>query len=132
MLKIKQTVIISMWAILFIFLGVGLFSNTSYALETCGGVDTSIIKCDEGGGSTLEDTGLWGLLMLIINILTAGIGIAGVGGIIYGAVLYTTSGGSLDQVKKARQIIMDVIIGLAMYALMYAFLNYIVPGGMFN
>ena len=121
-----------MWAVLFIFLGVGLFSTTSYALEKCGGVDTSIIKCNEGGGSTLEETGLWGLLILVINILTAGIGVAAVGGIIYGAVLYTTSGGSLDQVKKARQIIRDVIIGLAMYALMYAFLNYIVPGGMFN
>ena len=122
-----------MWAVLFILLGVGLFSTTSYAQQTCGGVDTSIIGCKETGtGSDLKDTGLWGLLILVINILTAGIGVAAVGGVIYGAVLYTTSGGSLDQVKKARQIIRDVIIGLAMYALMYAFLNYIVPGGMFN
>jgi hypothetical protein len=68
----------------------------------------------------------------VINILTAGVGVAAVGGVIYGAVLYTTSGGSVDQVKKARGIFMNVIIGLLMYTLMYAFLNYIVPGGMFN
>lgn len=143
MLKIKQKLAIGLVVILS---SVFLLSGSVFAAagdpcgsETlkdgescCGGVVTSILSCNEGGGSTLEETGLWGLLILVINILTAGIGVAAVGGIIYGAVLYTTSGGSLDQVKKARQIIRDVIIGLAMYALMYAFLNYIVPGGMFN
>ena len=137
-MKIKQTVLI--------VTSILLLSETSYAQapKTCGGktlkdgenccdgVVTSILSCDDGSGSSLEDTGLWSLLLLVINILTAGVGVAAVGGVIYGAVLYTTSGGSVDQVKKARGIFMNVIIGLLMYTLMYAFLNYIVPGGMFN
>ena len=31
-----------------------------------------------------------------------------------------------------RMIIFNVLIGLLMYAVMYAFLNYMIPGGMFN
>lgn len=148
MLKIKQTITF-LAIVLIVSVGITISLKTpSYAAE-CGGVETSIIDCDQTGcknneptdadgkcpdGSEpdLENTGLWGLLMLVINILTAGIGIAAVGGIIYGSILYTTSGGNADQVKKALQIIRDVVIGLLMYVLMYAFLNYIVPGGMFN
>lgn len=132
MFKIKQTITIGLIFMLALVFSQSVGLHDVYA-ETCTDFETSILPCGEDSTkSGIEGTGLWGLLILVINILTAGIGVAAVGGIIYGAVLYTTSGGSLDQVKKARQIIRDVIIGLAMYALMYAFLNYIVPGGMFN
>lgn len=145
-MKIKQTLFIVISVFLLSVVTVFAVSETSYAQapKTCGGktlkdgenccdgVVTSILSCDDGSGSSLEDTGLWSLLLLVINILTAGVGVTAVGGVIYGAVLYTTSGGSVDQVKKARGIFMNVIIGLLMYTLMYAFLNYIVPGGMFN
>ena len=149
MVKIKQTLAIVASVLLLSATTIFFSQEVSYAQQTCGGVDTSIIgckqtgcadnapvdangKCPDGSKPELEDTGLWGLLMLAINILTAGIGVSAVGGIIYGAVLYTTSGGSLDQVKKALQIIQNVAIGLVMYALMYAFLNYIIPGGLFS
>ena len=64
--------------------------------------------------------------------MTAGIGIAAVGGILYGSILYTSSEGSAETTKKARKIISNVVIGLLMYVLMYSFLNYMIPGGMFN
>ena len=40
--------------------------------------------------------------------------------------------GNAEKTKKARMIIFNVLIGLLMYAVMYAFLNYMIPGGMFN
>jgi hypothetical protein len=80
----------------------------------------------------LTSTGLWGVLLMAINILTAGIGVAAVGGIVYGAVLYTSAGGAADQVKKARGIITNVVIGLVAYALMFSLLNFLIPGGLFN
>ena len=98
----------------------------------CGGVITSLLKCGgSAGATTTEDTGIWALLMMVINILTAGVGIAAVGGIIFGSIRYTTSAGSPDEMKKAKGIIVNVIIGLIAYALMYAFLNFIIPGGLF-
>jgi hypothetical protein len=98
----------------------------------CGGVDTSIINCDEKGQGGIEDSGVWGILLLAINVLTAGIGIAAVGGIVYGAILYTSAGGSQEQTKKAIGIITNVVIGVIAYALMFAALNFLIPGGIFR
>jgi hypothetical protein len=97
-------------------------------------VDTEIIKCDNvdvtKGGT--ENNGVWSLLLTAINILTGLIGIAAVGGIVYGSILYTTAGGSADQTKKAIEFIRNVIIGLIAYAVMFAVLNFIIPGGLFD
>lgn len=80
----------------------------------------------------VESSGVWGLLLMVINILTAGVGIAAVAGIVYGSILYTSAGGSPEQVKKAMGIISNVIIGIVAYALMYALLNFLIPGGLFD
>ena len=79
-----------------------------------------------------SSTGLWGVLLLAINILTAGIGITAIGGVVYGSILYTSAGGSQEQVKKAMGIITNVVIGVIAYALMYSALNFLIPGGLFN
>lgn len=100
--------------------------------STCGGVETSIIKCDADNSGGTRNNGLWQLLLIVVNILTAGIGIVAVGGIVYGAVLYTTAGDKADQVKQAVDIIVNVVIGLILFALMWSLLNFIVPGGVFN
>jgi len=91
-------------------------------------------KCTGGADPkiSVEDSGVWGLLLIAINILTAGIGVAAVAGIVYGSVLYTSAGGSPEQVKKAMGIISNVAIGIVAYALMYALLNFIIPGGLFT
>ncbi len=115
------------------FVAASLTTSAAGAQNTCGGVDTSIIACDaknsKGGGT--EDNGVWALLLIVVNIMTAGVGIIAVAGIVYGAILYTTAEDKADQVKKATDIITNVIIGLILFALMYAGLNFIVPGGVF-
>ncbi len=97
-------------------------------------VDTTIIKCDNvdvtKGGT--ENNGVWSLLLTGINILTAGVGIAAIGGIVYASILYTTAGGSVEQTKKALDFIRNVVIGIIAYAAMFAFLNFIIPGGLFS
>jgi len=99
----------------------------------CGGVKTAIIKCDQNNsGSNVENNGIWGLLLIAINIMTAGVGVLAVGGIVYGAILYTTAEDKADQVKKAIDIITNVVIGLVAFALMWAGLNFLIPGGVFS
>jgi len=129
MMKIKQTILV--FALLVGFSG--FFVVPVASAQTCGGVDTSIINC--GGSSTasnIEDTGIWALLLIIINILTAGVGVAAVGGIVYASILYASAGDSSEQTKKAIGIIVNVAIGLVAYALTYTFLNFIIPGGLFT
>jgi len=154
-MKIKQTVNVSI-TLTAIALGLVLATPpmTASAASKCGGVDTSIISCTETGGgtckdgtvvkkdqpcadkstpvATLETTGVWGLLLLVINILTGGIGVLAVAGIVYGSILYTSAGDSSEKVSKAREVIRNVVIGILAYALMYAVLNFIIPGGLFT
>jgi len=148
-MKIKQTLLL--FALLIGF--GGLFVGPVVSAASCGGVTTSILSCEQKGGTCSDgsvpaggkcprgvtytapkttETGLWGILLTVINILTAGVGVAAVGGIVYGSVMYTSAGGSPDQVKQARMIITNTIIGIATYALMFSFLNFLIPGGLFN
>lgn len=80
----------------------------------------------------VKTTGVWGILILGINILTAGVGILAVGGIIYGSILYTSSGGNPENTKKAMTFITNVVIGIVAYGAMFALLNFVIPGGLFT
>lgn len=91
------------------------------AFAACGGVETSLINCDGDG--------VMGIIKLIVSILSAGIGIAAVGAIVYAGILYTTSAGSSDQTKKAMGMISNVAVGILAYALMYLLLYFLIPGG---
>lgn len=99
----------------------------------CGGVETSIFVCEQDGtGTSIENTGVWGILLVGLNIMAAGVGVAALGGIVYGAILYISAGGSPDQVKKAIEVFTNVVIGIIAFAGMYALLNFLVPGGLFT
>lgn len=109
------------------------YSGTNpVAGDDCGGVETAFIKCSATNSGDTEDNGIWALLLIALNIMTAGVGILAVGGIVYGSILYTTAEDKADQVKKATDIITNVVIGLVLFALMWAGLNFIVPGGVFQ
>jgi heme/copper-type cytochrome/quinol oxidase subunit 2 len=131
-MKIKQKIIALVVAAGITGAGFSLVT-ASPALADCGGAKTSIINCDQkAGAKSAEDTGIWGLLLLILNIMTAGVGILAVGGIVYGAILYTTSSQNAEQTKQAKDTIRNVVIGLVTYASIYLFLNFLIPGGIFK
>ena len=65
----------------------------------------------------------------MLRILTALVGIAAVGGLIWAGILYTSASDDAAQVKASKTIIIDVIIGLVAYGLMFVALNWIIPGG---
>lgn len=128
-MKIKQTarLLIAVVALFGLFVAVPV-----YAQGECGGAKTSLIECDAQNSEDIADNGIWQVLLMVINILTAGIGLAGVGGIIYGAILYTTAEDKAAQVQQAVDIIRNVLIGLVAFGLMWAGLNFIIPGGVFS
>ena len=99
--------------------------------DLCSEADKDPSDKNSDGKVDAKDSVVWDLLTLILNILTAGAAIAAVGGIVYGAVLYTSAGGSQEQVKKARGIFVNVAIGVVAFASMYALLQWLIPGGVF-
>lgn len=93
---------------------------------------TAIIKCDiPDDAAGVQNSGLWSILIMIINIMTAGVGVLALAGIVYGSVLYTSAGGNQEQVKKAMGIFTNVVIGVIAFAGMWALLNFLIPGGVF-
>lgn len=116
-----------------LLIGLAVVTTPLTASADCGGVKTSIINCPQAGGTKdIHDTGLWGILVLAVNILTAGVGVLALAGLVYGAILYTSAGGSAEQVKKAMDIFRNVVIGVVAFAGMWVLLNFLIPGGAFN
>lgn len=111
---------------------------SKYCLENrdvskcCGGAETSIITCDKLASNSTTDNGVWALLIIALNILTAAVGVAAVGGIAYGSALYASAADAPDRAKKGMEFIKNVIIGLVAYGLMYVMLNFLIPGGIFK
>jgi hypothetical protein len=133
-MKIKQTLVALTLSITALC---GVFAlSPVVAAADCGGAKTAIIQCaatnDTNKGADVKGNAIWQILILVLNIMTAGVGILAVGGIAYGTVLYTSAGDKADQVKKAKDMFVNVAIGLLVYGLMYSVLNFLIPGGLFN
>ena len=109
----------------------GGFVLTQPALAaTCGGAQTSIIDCKDDKGKELKgEDAIFKVLGDIIKILTGLIGLVALAAVIYGAILYGSAGDSPENIKKAREIWTNVVIGLVLFAFMSAILNFIIPGG---
>lgn len=106
------------------------------ATNRCGGVDTAIINCEgaarEGGNKPVQDSAVWALLLIVLNVLTGLVSIAAVGGLVYGAIMYASAQDNAGQVQEAIGIIRNVIIGIVIYIGMFALLQYLIPGGVFS
>jgi len=135
-MKIKQKVNgILIGALLVLGLTLAVLPVTAMAATNNGcEADTAILNCENvnTGGSGVQNTGVWSILLTGINILTGAVAVAAVAGVIYGSILYTSAGGNQEQTKKAMGIITNVVIGIITYALMYSGLNFLIPGGIFN
>ncbi len=98
----------------------------------CGGAKTSIITCDQKDGKELKDNGIWGLLLIAINVMSAGVGVLAVGGIVYASIRIASAGDNAANVKKGVNMIINTVVGVLGYIAMYAFLQYLIPGGIFT
>jgi len=68
----------------------------------------------------------------LINLFSAIVGLAAVASLIIGGIQYTTSSGDPQKVAKARARISMTIVALVAFFLLYGFLQFLVPGGIFN
>ena len=99
------------------------------AFAACGGVDTNIVNCDEDGS---EGGGVFAVLNIVLSVLTWGVGIAGTLGIVIAGITYMTAKDDVAQLTKAKNRLIQIIIGLVIYAVMWAFLQWLLPGGIFG
>ena len=110
--------------------GITLIMPVSVFAADCpdGCVPTAILgengcSCDSGNGDSII-----AILNLVVNILTVGIGILGVIGITIVGIQYLTAGGNEEKTRKAKRRMFEIVIGLVAYVIIYALLNWLIPG----
>ena len=98
-------------------------ASTPVFANSCGGANTAIIDCpdsDDGGG-------IYRVLNLIIDILSVGVGVLGVIGISISGIQYLTAGGNEEKTRKAKRRLFEIIIGIAVFVVMFALLKWLLP-----
>ena len=101
-----------------------LFCIQAVFADSCGGVNTSVLSCGDN-----EEKAIYHIIKVIIDILSVGVGIVGVIGISWVGIRYLTSGGDSQKATKARSRLFEICIGLALYALLYGVIVWLLPGG---
>lgn len=93
-------------------------------------------SCDDTKDCTDTDLsgsncGIVYYLKMFINILSAMVGIVVIGVIIVAGIQYATSAGDPNAAMAAKKRITNALLALVAFFLTYAFLQWVVPGGLF-
>lgn len=65
----------------------------------------------------------------VVNFLSAGAGIIITGSIIWAGIKYIMAGNNANEISAAKQRILNSLIALLVFILIYAFLQWLLPGG---
>lgn len=82
---------------------------------------------DDGNGCSV-----YTVINSIIDIMSMGIGILGVIGIIVVGIQYLTARENETQVQKSKRRIGEIVIGLVAFAVLFALTQWLLPGGRLN
>lgn len=118
-----------------------VFADANKEIATCTvngqpGVYVSIAvngqNCIPISGNTLQTNPIFIYTVAILKVMSGLVGVATVGGFLWGGILYITARASASQVEKAKTVIINATIGLLMFIFMFAILQYLIPGGIFT
>lgn len=74
-----------------------------------------------------DEKGIKEILDLVVNILSVGVGILAVIGISISGIQYLSAGGNEEKTRKSKRRIFEIVIGVAVYVVMYAILKFLLP-----
>lgn len=103
---------------------------------------TSGVDCTDDGNCAKKTSfsfcgrttsvGISCLFTTILNFMSITVGIAVVGGVTAGGIMYSASGGNPGRKAQGTKIIGNSIIGLVIYLLLWAIVQFLIPGGVFS
>jgi hypothetical protein len=90
------------------------------------------VNCNSGEGGSNNGGGLFEVLNIFVNVLTVGVVIAATGGVIFAALRYTQARDNAESMAGAKKMIINIIIGLIVWAIFWVALQWLLPGGLFD
>ncbi len=69
---------------------------------------------------------------MVVNFLSIGVGVIVIGMLILGGIQYSLAGDKPEAVNAAKQRIINALIALFAYMFIFAFVLWLVPGGVFS
>jgi hypothetical protein len=110
--------------------GGGTTNPNSSVTEPIIEANTSYVPYDKLASTTADPEGIMKVLKVAVNILSGAVMVAAVIMLIIGAIQYSSAGGDPNGVKAAKTKITNVLIGVVAYVFLYAFMNWLIPGGL--
>jgi len=78
-----------------------------------------------------SNCGIINYLLIFINVLSAMVGLVVVAVIIVAGIQFSTAGDDPQKLAAAKGRIVNALLAIAVFLFMYAFLQWVVPGGIF-
>ncbi|MBQ8984935.1 hypothetical protein IJ076_00015 [Candidatus Saccharibacteria bacterium] len=100
-----------------------LTTTSAYAADT----PPAVILTGCAGKENGSGEGIICIIVFVINILNVVVGILGILGIVIVGIQYLTAGGDEGQVRKAKRRLFEIIIGIVVYVVIAALLNWLLP-----
>lgn len=87
------------------------------------------ILADQATSILKDVNGIGDLLGLVVRILSYGLGAAAIIGVVVAGILYLTARDNESQVVAAKQRLLNTVIGLIAWVVMFSVVSWLIPGG---
>lgn len=115
--------------------GTGLVGNDDNSdartKSECGDGQVNTFLFGDCAGGT-DGEGVFMVLNILLQVVTGAVGIAGTLGIVLTGIQYMTARDDPAKMTKAKSRLIQIVIGLVAYAVLWAFLQWLLPGGVFG
>lgn len=114
--------------------GICIMTAPRVLAAECGndGVETSVLGNDGCMEGTSDGSAIFSILNIVLQVLTYGVGIVGTVGIVIAGIQILTAKDNASQYTAAKTRLVAIVIGLVAYAVMWGFLQWLLPGGIFG
>ena len=92
-------------------------------------VNTSIL---DGSKVGKNGEGIFYILNIVLTIMTFGVGILATIGIVIAGYVYLTAKDDASKIQKAKERLIQIVIGMGLYAMLWTLLQFLLPGGLFG
>lgn len=116
----------------FLLAGILFISSPAFAASALGNGCAGDPQTAAGQHACLTANPVVRDIQTIVNFLSAGVAIVIAGSIIVAGIQYTMAGNQPQVLTSARNRIINAVIALFAFLLIFAFLQWVIPGGVFS